>query len=72
MIKRHANLDMLLLMVEETSQPIVPLDMTCKHTFEHSRSISVVYTANSQEGGSWNFIPCRFELKMAGGTVCVI
>jgi cytochrome c oxidase assembly protein Cox11 len=72
MIKRHANLDMLLLMVEETSQPTVPLDMTFKHALEYSRSISLVYTANSQEGGSWNFIPCQFELKMGGGAFCVI
>jgi hypothetical protein len=72
MIKMHANLGTILLMGEETSQPTVALDMTSKHALEHSRSVSLVCTANSQEGGSWNFIPCDLNLKKLESAFCVI
>lgn len=71
MIKMHANLDTGLSMGEETSQPTVALDIPSRHILEHSRNVSLVYTANSQ----WwilEFHTVRFELKKAGGAVCVI
>jgi hypothetical protein len=69
MIKTHINLDTTLSMSEETSQLTVAFNMASKHTLEHSGS-SLVYTANSQ-GWIVEFQPVRFELKKAGGAVCV-
>jgi hypothetical protein len=71
MIKTHGNLDTSLSMGEETSQPTVALDIPSKHTLEHSRSIRLVSTANSQ-GWILEFHTVRFELKKAGDAVCVI
>ena len=72
MVKTHADLDTVLLMGEETSQPTVALDMTSKGALRHGRGISLMYTANSQEGGSWNFIRCDLNLKRMEVTVRVI
>jgi hypothetical protein len=70
MIKTHSNLGTTLSMSEETSQLTVALNTASKHTLEHIRSISLVFTANSQ-GWIVEFHTVRFELKKAGGAVCV-
>jgi hypothetical protein len=72
MVKAYADLDTVLLIGEETSQPTVAVDMASQDALDHSRSINSMYTANSQEGGSCNFIRCDLNLKRLEVTVRVI
>jgi hypothetical protein len=74
MIKRHTHSSTFSPMIEEISQPTIALNMSSKHAPEHSRSIGLVYTANSQESyrGSASLTLCRFEWKKGGGAVSAI